>query len=81
VCRSKGKGGLGIKDLWRQNISLLTKWWWMLHTQEGLWQQIVKARYLRNKLVASVSSRFSDSPCWKSLILVKDTYLAGRRIK
>jgi hypothetical protein len=81
VCRSKGKGGLGIKDLRRQNISLLTKWWWKLETQDGLWQQIVKPRYLRNKSVASVSSRFSDSPCWKSLLLVKETYLARRRIK
>jgi hypothetical protein len=28
VCRSKKKGGLGILDLDKQNISLLCKWWW-----------------------------------------------------
>jgi hypothetical protein len=81
VCRSKNKGGLGVKDLRKQNISIITKWWWKLDTQEGLWQQIVRARYLGNKSVASVSSRFSDSPCWRSLLLVKETYLAGRKTK
>ena len=28
VCRSKKKGGLGVKDLHKQNLSLLFKWWW-----------------------------------------------------
>ena len=80
VCRSKSKGGLGVKDLRKQNISLLVKWWWKLETQEGLWQKIVKAKYLRNKTVASVRPRVSDSPCWKNLLKVKDTYFCGRRI-
>jgi hypothetical protein len=80
ICRSKKKGGLGIKNLRRQNISLLVKWWWKLDTQDGLWQRIVKARYLRSKMVSNVTPRFSDSPCWKSLLQVKDTYLAGRKI-
>jgi hypothetical protein len=80
VCRSKKKGGLGIKNLRRQNISLLTKWWLKLDTHDGLWQRIVKARYLRNKTIANVLPRFSDSPCWKSLFQVKETYLAGRKL-
>jgi hypothetical protein len=36
VCRSKKKGGLGVLDLRKQNISLLSKWWWKLDTQNGL---------------------------------------------
>ena len=65
VCRSKNKGGLGVKDLHRQNVSLLCKWWWKLETQDGLWQRIVKAKYLRNKSIALVKARINDSPCWK----------------
>jgi hypothetical protein len=80
VCRSKNKGGLGIKDLRRQNISLLVKWWWKLDTHEGLWQKIIKARYLRGKTVASVVARFNDSPCWKALLKVKEHYFSGRQI-
>lgn len=30
ICKSKKKGGLGIKDLKKMNLSLLTKWWWKL---------------------------------------------------
>jgi hypothetical protein len=80
VCRSKNKGGLGVKDLRKQNISLLCKWWWKLETQDGLWQTIVKAKYLRRKTITNVTPKFNDSPCWKALIKVKDTYLAGRKI-
>jgi hypothetical protein len=80
ICRFKKKGGLGVLDLRKQNISLLCKWWWKLDTQQGLWQDIVKAKYLRNKIVASVQSRFNDSPCWKALLSMKDTYMAGRKV-
>jgi hypothetical protein len=44
VCRSKSKGGLGVKDLAKKNISLLSKWWWKLQNQEGLWQKIVRKK-------------------------------------
>jgi hypothetical protein len=74
------KGGLGVKDLRKQNISLLCKWWWKLDTLDGLWQKIVKAKYLRNKTVATVTSRFNDSPCWKAMLKVKETYFAGRKV-
>jgi hypothetical protein len=35
VCGSKKKGGLGILDLHKQNISLLCKWWWKLDSELG----------------------------------------------
>jgi hypothetical protein len=59
VFRSKKKGGLGVLDLRKQNISLLCKWWWKLVKHRGLWQDIVKAKYLRNKSIANVQSRFN----------------------
>ena len=80
ICRSKDKGGLGIKDPRKQNIILIVKWWWKLETQKGLWQDIVQARYLCKKTIADVTARFSDSPCWKSLLKVKDLYMLGRGI-
>ena len=57
-----------MKDLNKQNISLLCKCWWKLDTQDGLWQKNVKAKCLRNKPVASVKERASDSPSWKALL-------------
>lgn len=81
VCRSKRIGGLGIKDLHKQNVSLLVKWWWKLESGDGLWQRIVRVRYFKRKTVANVQTRFSDSPCWKAIMKVKEVYMAGRKIK
>jgi hypothetical protein len=53
VCISKEKDSMGVINLRKQNICLLCKWWWKLDTQNGLWQEIVKAKYLRNKTVAT----------------------------
>jgi hypothetical protein len=58
----------------------MCKWWWKLETQDGMWQQIVKKKYLRNKTVASVKPRVSDSPCWKSILKVKERYFEGRQV-
>ena len=62
ICKSKKKGGLGVIDLRKQNISLLAKWWWKLDIQNTLCQTIVKVKYLCNKSVAGVKLRFNDSP-------------------
>jgi hypothetical protein len=35
VAKPKSKGGLGIKDLRKMNLSLLCKWWWKLENEEG----------------------------------------------
>ena len=68
------------KDLHRQNISLLTKWGWKLETQQGLWQEIIHAKYFRNDTVPSVKSKFGDSPIWKALLKVKEMYMARRKV-
>jgi hypothetical protein len=31
------------------NISLLTKWLWKLEMEEGLWQTIVRKKYMKGK--------------------------------
>lgn len=54
------------------NISLLCKWWWKLEKEDGLWQQIINYKYLRNKT--------NDSPMWSDLLKVKNVYLQGRGI-
>jgi hypothetical protein len=45
ISRPKKKGGLGVKDLRKMNISLLCKWWWRIKNGEGLWQEIVRKKY------------------------------------
>jgi hypothetical protein len=55
-------------------------WWWRLETQDGLWQQIIKTKYIKNKSVASVKVRMQDFPGWKTLMKVRDYYFAGRKV-
>jgi hypothetical protein len=81
ICKSKKKGGLRIKDLRKMNVCLLSKWWWKLEQEEGLWQEIVKAKYLQNKTIFSVSHKNTDSAIWADLLKVKDLYLQGRSIR
>jgi hypothetical protein len=45
ISRPKKKGGLGVKDLRKMNISLLCKWWWRIKNGEVLWQEIVRKKY------------------------------------
>jgi len=75
ICKSKKKGGLGIKDFRRMNLSLLCKWWWNLEHDDGLWQQIVKFKYMQNKSIHDVGHKLHDSPVWSDLLKVKDIYL------
>ena len=50
ICRPKKKGGLGIHNLEKINVSLLCKWWWNLESKEGMWQDIVRRKYNISKI-------------------------------
>ncbi|WVZ79760.1 LOW QUALITY PROTEIN: hypothetical protein U9M48_027301 [Paspalum notatum var. saurae] len=80
ACEEKKRGGLGIKSLSKLNISLLCKWWWKLETEDGLWQDIVKVKYLNKHTVRNVGARLGDSPVWRDMLKVKSFYLQGREV-
>jgi hypothetical protein len=48
ICKPKCKGGLGIKNLTKFNISLMCKWWWKLEEGVVPWQDFMWKKYLRN---------------------------------
>ncbi|PWA78515.1 RNA-directed DNA polymerase, eukaryota, Reverse transcriptase zinc-binding domain protein [Artemisia annua] len=42
VCSSKSCCGLGIGNLYASNLAMLTKWWWIFHSENNsLWKNIV----------------------------------------
>jgi hypothetical protein len=63
------------------NVSLLCKWWWILETQQGLWQEIVRAKYVKGVPICLIKNRVSDSPVWKDMMKVHHIYLKGREYK
>jgi len=81
ICQSKDRGGLGIKSIRKMNVSLLSKWWWKLDNEKGLWQDIVKAKYLKDGTISSVKHKIDDSPVWTDLLSVRHIYLKGRSLK
>jgi len=71
----KRKEGLGIVELRRMNLSLLCKWWWKLEREEGLWQTIVRQKYMKRECVSQLWHKNSNSPVWNDLLKVRDIYM------
>jgi len=78
ISKPKKKGGLGIHDLRKMNQSLLCKWWWKLESTEGLWQEIVQEKYVKQNTIAQLKTKPKNSPVWNDLLKVRDWYLKGR---
>jgi hypothetical protein len=53
--------GGGIIDLDIQNKCLLSKWTIKLINEDGLWQQVLKKKYLKGKTLSQVERKRGDS--------------------
>jgi hypothetical protein len=72
MCELKEQGSLGVTNFEIQNRCLLSKWWVKLCNKDGLWQQLIKNKYLKNKTVGEVQKKATDSHLWKGLVNIKD---------
>jgi hypothetical protein len=54
VCRPKNQGGLDIHDLEVKNTALLGKWLFRLLTEDGIWQTILRRKYIGSKASSQV---------------------------
>ena len=79
ICKHKRKGGLGIKNLRKMNISLPSRW--KLEKEEGLWQKLINYKYLWKDNIHNVKHKLNDSSMWSDLLKIKDFYLLGRDIR
>jgi len=75
LCQPKDQGGLGIKNLDIQNQCLLSKWLFKLINEDGLWQNLLKRKYIKDKPIAQIQKRPGDSQFWSGLMKVKDKFL------
>jgi len=76
MCQPKVQGGLGIQNLDIQNKCLLSKWLFKLLNEEGLWQELLRNKYLKDKPLGCCTKKPTDSHFWKGLMKVKDTFLS-----
>jgi len=81
LCRSKDQGGLDIIDLETQNKCLLSKWLFKLVNENGVWQQLLKNKYLGSKTLSQVEKKPGDSHFWSGLMKVKQHFLQWTQFK
>ena len=71
----KDQGGSGILNLDLQNRCLLSKWLFRLLNEDGVWQNLLRRKYLRNKTLTQVEQMPGDSYFWAGLMKVKQKFL------
>ena len=54
VCTPKDQGVLGVLNLDVHNKCLLNKWLFRLLNEDGVWQQLLRNKYLRDKTLTQV---------------------------
>ena len=80
LCKPKGEGGLGFKDLYAINLALLAKQAWRLLQQpSSLVARIFKARYYPNNEFLQAPVKPYSSYCWRSVASSRFIILQGAR--
>jgi hypothetical protein len=74
ICRPKEQGGLGIEVLELKNKCLLAKWLFKILNEQGVWQELIKNKYLHSQTLYQVVAKPGDSPFWKGLLKVKKIF-------
>ena len=65
-------------DLEVQNKYLLSKWLFKLTNEDGIWQQILRNKYLKSKTLTQVEKKPGDLQFWSGLMSVrKKIFLNG----
>ena len=76
MCQPKEQGGSGIQNLDIQNKCLLSKWLFKLCNEEGVWQELSRNKYLKNKTLGQVNKKPRDSYFWTSLMGGRISFIA-----
>ncbi|WVZ62207.1 hypothetical protein U9M48_011977 [Paspalum notatum var. saurae] len=79
LCLPKDQGGLEILNLEAQNTCLISKWLYKLINENGIWQQLLRKKYLKNKTIGEVFWKPGDSHFWSGLM--KDKWLGNFTLK
>ena len=61
MCQLKTQGGLGTQNLDIQNKCLHSKLLFKLCNEEEIWQELLRNKYLKNKILGQVNKKPEDS--------------------
>lgn len=69
VCKSKDKGGLGLKKAKVQNLALLSKLGWHMHNgKSNLWTSVLHSKYLKKHNFSECPPKSASSHIWKGIL-------------
>ena len=71
---SKRPRGLGIHDLEIKNKALLGKWLYKLLTEKGVWQTLLRRKYICSKALSQLYWKPGDSHFWPGLMHTKNFF-------
>ena len=80
ICRPKDQGGLGVEDLEIKNKCLLRKWLHNILTEDEVWQELLRNKYLHSKTLTEVQAKPKDSPFLKGRMGVKNDIFSYRHV-
>jgi hypothetical protein len=75
ICQPKNQGGLGVQNLDIQNKYLLSKWLFKLCNEQGMWQELLRNKYIKDKTIGGCSKKPTDSHFRKCLMNAKDLFM------
>jgi hypothetical protein len=82
VCKPNVFGGLGILNTKAINIAFMLKWTWKLYQgEEGLWADLIRAKYLGDKDLFSPEVPTRGSQIWNAIHKVKWHFKLGARYR
>ena len=75
ICQPKDQGGLGVQNIEIYNHCLLARWLWKLINENGLWQTLLRNKYMKDQPIGKIEKKPGDSQFWSGLMKVKDQFL------
>ena len=72
---------MGIHNLDIQNKCLLSKWLFKLCNEDGLWQELLRNKYLKGQSLSQIEKKTGDSFFWSGLMGVKNHFLSQGTFK
>ena len=78
MCKPKGEGGMGFRELGKFNDLLLAKKIWRLANNEESLHKIFKAKFFPNCSIMECETLNKGSYAWRSIIKAKHVIDLGR---